>query len=402
MYKLYCRAFQLAFRMVSPLLPWRRPIILADGAALVDVLKTAGVSRVLLVTDKGLTALHLPDGLLAALSAAGVACTVYDGVSPNPTIDNIEAALALYKQNGCQGLIAFGGGSPMDCAKGVGARVAHPNKPIQKMRGLLKVHKRLPLLIAVPTTAGTGSETTLAAVVVDGKTHEKYALNDHSLIPRYALLDAQLTVGLPPAVTAQTGLDALVHAVEAYIGRSNTKQTRAGALEATSLIFQNLRRAYTNGADIEARRGMQRAAFLAGAAFTRAYVGNIHAVAHTLGGMYNVPHGLANAVIMPYVLDSYGATIEKSMAALSLAAGVGDAGAAQKDNAAAMLAAIKQLNTDLHIPTKISELKEADIPLLASRAMKEANPLYPVPVIFDRAKMEHIFHQILATEGAAS
>ena len=253
----------------------------------------------MIVTDKGLTGLNLLDGLYEGLKADGIDYVVYDKTQPNPSIDNIEEVRKLYLDNGCQGFIAFGGGSPMDCAKGAAARVVCPNKTVQKMRGQLKIRKKLPPFFAVPTTAGTGSETTLAAVVTDTKTHEKYALNDPVLRPKYAVLDPELTVGLPPHITSTTGMDALTHAVEAYIGHSNTKDTSEKAEVATKLIFENLEEAYKNGKDLHAREQMLLASHYAGIAFTRAYVGNVHAIAHNLGGFYGVPHGLANAIILP-------------------------------------------------------------------------------------------------------
>ena len=179
----------------------------------------------------------------------------------------------MYVKNGCEGVIAFGGGSAMDCAKVAAARVVKPNQSVRAMRGQLKVHKKLPPLFAVPTTAGTGSETTVAAVVTDPETHEKNAVNDTCLRPKYAVLDPELTVGLPPHITSTTGMDALTHAVEAYIGKSNTKETIAEAEEAVKLIFANLEKAYTDGKDLEARGNMLKGSYLAGRAFTHAYVG---------------------------------------------------------------------------------------------------------------------------------
>lgn len=176
----------------------------------------------------------------------------------------------------------------MDCAKGVGARLARPNKTLAKMEGILHVMHKLPLLIAVPTTAGTGSETTLAAVITDADTHHKYAINDFSLIPHYAVLEPEVTVGLPPQLTSTTGMDALTHAIEAYIGRSTTKQTRSAAIEAIQLILRYLPAAYKNGQNRIARKQMLRASYLAGTAFTKSYVGYVHAVAHSLGGQYGI------------------------------------------------------------------------------------------------------------------
>ena len=230
----------------------------------------------------------------------------------------------MYLDNDCQAIIGFGGGSSMDCAKATAARIAKPHQSLAQMKGILKVHKKLPLLIAIPTTAGTGSETTLAAVITDAKTRHKYAINDFPLIPRYAVLDPKVTLSLPPFITATTGMDALTHAVEAYIGNSTTPGTRKNALDAVRLIFENLDTAYTDGQNIEARRNMLRASYFAGCAFTKSYVGYVHAVAHSLGGKYNVPHGLANAVILPMVLETYGDSITHKLRNLAVAAGLCD------------------------------------------------------------------------------
>ena len=234
----------------------------------------------------------------------------------------------------------------------------------------------------------------LAAVITDSATHEKYAVNDPALIPHYALLEPSLTAGLPPFITACTGMDALCHAVEAYIGGSNTSQTRRDALRAVKLIFGNLYSAFTDGRNLSARGNMQEAAFLAGAAFTRAYVGNIHAVAHTFGGQYRTPHGLANAVIMPYVLEMYGEKVYRRLSEMAAAAGVADQTGNDRDNSERFIAAVKELNQKTGIPDKLSDLHAGDIPEMAGRALKEANPLYPVPVIFGKKDFENIFNLI--------
>ena len=397
MYRLYCRVYQFIYRVVVNFLPWRRPERLADYAALVQLLQSQNIRAVLVVTDPGLVAIGLQRDLLQTLTAANIQPALFDQTVANPTIANIEAALALYQEQHCQAIVALGGGSPMDCAKGVGARVARPHKTIPQMRGQLKVRHRMPLFIAIPTTAGTGSETTVACIVVDSATQEKYAINDPALIPHYALLDPQLTVGLPPFLTACTGMDALCHAVEAYLGGSNTHQTRADALAAVGHIFPNLYLAYQDGRNLEARRKMQEAAFLAGAAFTRAYVGNVHAVAHTLGGQYNTSHGLANAVILPYVLEMYvsehGERVNQRLSELAQAAGLPAADPATA--ATNFITTIRQLNTQMGIPDKISDLQAADIPRLVKRALHEANPLYPVPVIFGNTEMTAVYQKIL-------
>lgn len=389
------RLFQIIMRVGSYLLPWRSPELLVGQNSLSELpafLKRKGILSVLIVTDQGIAALGLMDGLLAGLKDEGVSFSVYDKTVPNPTIDNIEEALKMYKQNGHQGIIAFGGGSPMDCAKGVGARVAKPRKTIPQMKGLFKVLKKLPPIVAIPTTSGTGSEATVAAVVTNPKTQDKYALMDISLIPRYAVLDPLLTVKLPPHITSTTGMDALTHAVEAYIGRANTKQTKKLALDAAKLVFENLYEAYSNGGNIEARANMQMASHNAGIAFTRAYVGNVHAVAHALGGFYGVPHGLANAVVLPYVLEYYGQSVYKPLAELWDATGQGGEDDAQKSKL--FISAVKTLNERMSIPDKISGIEEKDIPKLAEHAYKEANPVYPVPVIFSREDFAKIFSMI--------
>lgn len=319
---------------------------------------------------------------------------IYDKTVPNPTIDNIEEALQLYRTNSCQGIIAFGGGSPIDCAKGVGARLARPNKTIPQMKGILKVNKKMPPLFAVPTTAGTGSEATLACIVSNSDTQEKYALMDTALIPHFAVLDPLLTVKLPKHITSTTGMDALTHAVEAYIGKSNSKQTRQWSVDAVKLIFENLYEAYSNGENMDARTNMQKAAYLAGMAFTRAYVGNVHAIAHTLSGFYNVPHGLANAVILPHVLDYYGESVHAPLAELADAAGVSEPADSTEEKAKKFIQAIKDLNEKMEIPTKVDCILDSDIPLMAKRALQEANPLYPVPRIFLKEDMHTLIRMI--------
>lgn len=348
----------------------------------------------MIVTDNSIASLGLMKELLKGLKAEGISYVIYDKTVPNPTIDNVEEALVTYKTNHCQALIAFGGGSPMDCAKGVGARVARPDKKIPQMKGQLKVRKKIPLLFAVPTTAGTGSEATIAAVLTDSRTHEKYAINDMALIPHYAVLDPLLTVGLPEHITSTTGIDALTHAIEAYIGRSNTKETKELSRIAVKLIFDNLYEAYSNGINLTVRTKMQKASYYAGVAFTRAYVGYVHAIAHTLGGFYGIPHGLANAVILPYVLEYFRDSVHKPLAELADFVGIGEAYPTVKQKAEVFIEEIKRLNKRLNIPNKIEGINEADIPMMVERAYKEANPLYPVPKILSRDDLFNLYKMI--------
>lgn len=392
--KIGCRLFQIAFRAALPFLPYREPKIIPSCSELGNLLKSKKNASVLIVTDAGIVRNGLVKPVEEALKENEIKYTVYDNTQPNPTVANVEDALKLYHENNCDALIAIGGGSAMDCAKGIGARVAYPNKPLNKMGGVMRVLRRLPTLIAIPTTAGTGSETTLAAVITDGETHHKYAIMSFPLIPHYAVLDAKMTYSLPPHLTSTTGMDALTHAVEAYIGRSTTKKTRGLALEATKLIFENVEKAYTDGRNHEARENMLHAAYKAGIAFSMSYVGYVHAVAHSIGGKYGVPHGLANAVIMPYVLEGYGKSAYKKLHYLGIAAGVCSEGDSHEDGAKKFIAAIKELNAKMNIPTTISGINKEDIPELARHAEKEANPLYPVPKLMTAKELEVFYHQI--------
>lgn len=393
--KIYCRIFQGVFRLALPLLPYREPIMIEGLSKIKKILKKENIDNVLLVTDKGINALGLTKTLENDLSCANINCVVFDDVVPNPTIENVENGLKVYLKNKCNGIIAFGGGSAMDCAKVIGARVGNSKMSIAKMKGLLKIKKKTPIIIAIPTTAGTGSETTLTAVITDSKTRHKYPINDFHLIPKYAVLDASLTVGLPKHITSTTGMDALTHAIEAYIGRSTTKYTRKCAMDATRLIMENLPVVYEDGENIKARQNMLKASYLAGNAFTRSYVGYVHAVAHSLGGEYGTPHGLANAVILPYVLKMYGTKISKKLKNLAVYCGIAKVEDGEITASEKFINKIIEMNEMMGIPKGFDNIKEKDIDKLASHADKEANPLYPVPILMDKEKLKEIYKEII-------
>lgn len=393
----FFRTYQFVFRILACFLNWRKPRLLSGKGSLAElpeVLKKEGVKSVLIITDKGIVKLGLLETLETGLKNSGIAYHVYDGTVPNPTVDNVEEAARMFLEKGCEALIGFGGGTAIDCAKGVGARIARPKKTLNKMKGVLKVGRRIPLLVAVPTTAGTGSEGTLAAVITDPRTHNKYAINDVNLIPHIAVHDPLLTAGLPPHLTATTGMDALTHAVEAYIGRSNTRETKKLALDAVRLIFDNLEKAYKDGNDLEARLNMLKASYYAGLAFTRAYVGNVHAIAHTFGGFYNIPHGFANAVILPVVLKAYGKKAQKKLAELADLVGLSEAGETTEKKAERFIEAIEKMNERMGIPKKIQVPDLDNLDLMIERAYHEANPLYPVPMIFTRDDFRKIYLEV--------
>ena len=392
--KVWCRAFQGAFRLALPVLPYRNPVVFGSVDALPDILREKGKRSVLVVTDPGVLKHKLADMLLERLDGASVKYGIFSDIRPNPTVENIENARKAYISQNADAIIAIGGGSAIDAAKALGARIAHPRKSLARMGGILRVFRPLPMFVAIPTTAGTGSETTLAAIVTDPERQRKYALMSFPLIPHYAVLDPRMTLTLPPHLTATTGMDALTHAIEAFIGRSTTRETRTLAIDAVRLIFANIEKAFEDGTDLGARSNMLLASHKAGLAFSKSYVGYVHAIAHSLGGRYDTPHGLANAVILPEMLAEYGECIHGKLSVLAKAAGICGAGDAPAVAAAKFVGAIRKLNVKMGIPAKIDAISESDIPQLAARAEKEANPLYPVPRLMTAGQLEKIYRII--------
>ena len=393
--KLFCRIYQGAFKLAMPILPYKNPIIFTNVKECVPLFQKLNAKRILLVTDSFLITSGITKPLEDFMKQNDIDCTVYDRTCPNPTVKNVEEAKQLYIENNCQGIIAFGGGSSMDCAKATGACIAYPNKTLEQMKGLLKVWKKLPPLVAIPTTAGTGSEVTVTAVITNPEIKHKYTMNNFTMIPPYAVLDPEVTYSLPPSLTATTGMDALTHAVEAYIGNSTTKETRSLALDATKLVFENIQVAYNDGKNQKARACMLKAAYKAGLAFSKSYVGYIHAVAHSLGGQYNIPHGLANSVLMPYVLESYGKCIHKKLKELAIAAGIGMESDSNEEAANNFIRAIRQMNKEMGIPEKLQGIKKEDIKTMAKHAAKEANPLYPVPKLMNAKQLEKFYYNVM-------
>ncbi len=391
----FCRVFQCGFALGTRLLPWRRAEVVSGADSLQrvpELLARCGMRRPLVVASRRQCADEHFLRLRETLAGRGVPLSIYSAVEPDPSVETVERIAAQYRRDGCDCFLVIGGGSPMDAAKAAAARIARPEKTVAQLGGLLKVRRRVPPLIAVPTTAGTGSETTIAAVVTD-ESHRKYAISDLCLIPRYAILDPTLTLGLPPHITAETGMDALTHAVEAYLSRFyNTKETRACAERAVVAIFAHLERAYRDGSSLPDRAAMLQASFDAGAAFTRASVGNVHAAAHTLGGLYGTAHGLANAVLLPIVLEDYGAAVYPRLA--RLASLVGLAGETDGERARAFIAAIRAMGRAMGIPESFDFIRIEDIEKMSAWAAREANPVYPVPVVYDEARFARVIGRL--------
>ncbi|MDO6427406.1 iron-containing alcohol dehydrogenase [Thalassotalea sp. 1_MG-2023] len=358
-----------------------------------ELLQRHEKSCVFIATDNGLMQLGLIKPLLKLLDAKGIKYHVFDQITPDPSIEIVEQGKRSFIEHQCDAIIAFGGGSVIDCAKGVAASVVK-NKSIAALSGLFRVRKKLPYFIAIPTTAGTGSETTLVAVVTDVAKQQKFTVIDPCLVPAVALLDPVLTIGLPKQITAETGVDALTHAIESYLSKHATRLTKYYSLQALKGIFTSLPLAYENGTNETARHEMLLASYYAGAAFTRASIGYVHAIAHQLGAVYHIPHGRANAVLLPHVLEfSKHKSIEK-YAELAVSLGFCEKSESNKFQADTFLTRVNSLLRHLNIPTYFEQLRTKDIPLLANRAIKEAYCDYPVPTLMSVMECQAILHKL--------
>jgi alcohol dehydrogenase class IV len=389
---------------VTRLLPVPEPVLLVGAGASVRLGQAIGAfrhRRLLVVTDPQILALGLAAPLLEALAEGGTPFVVFDGVEADAPIPSIERGIAAFGTQGCDALLAIGGGSAMDTAKTIGLSVANDRHP-RRLVGYFRGRHGPPPLYAVPTTAGTGSEATVAAVISDPATHRKLVIADTRLVPTMAALDPALMTGLSPAITAATGMDALTHAIEARIGDWATPFTDRMAGAAVALIYRWLPRAFDDGADLAAREQMALASTFAGLAFTRANVGNVHAIAHQIGGLYHTPHGLANAIVLPKVLRFCAAAAEPRLAALAVHAGVSVAGEADADGARRFIESVEALNARLGIPTRLDALHEDDIGALAVAACREADGNYPVPRVMAKADCESLLRELLPQRTAAA
>ena len=394
----------IIFKIWQFLLKWGQKVLifrtpqLFTGAGsslqLCEHIAKTGVKNLLIVTDGMLVKIGLLKPMQEKLQQLGVGFVVYDGVLPNPTIDQIETGLAMLKKEGCTAILAIGGGSSIDAAKVIAARAKNPYK-IVHMAGLMRVLFKPMTLYAVPTTAGTGSEVTIAAVVSDPSTTRKFAIMDTCLVPIAAALDGALMTGLPANITAATGMDALTHAVEAYLSYNCTPKTDQEALDATRLIMQNLTTAVKDGSNVEARQNMAQASFKAGVAFTIAGVGYVHAIAHNFGAYYHVPHGLANAIILPRVLDFSKPNCIARLAKLAEVSGLKKGNESEEQLADAFIAQVRKMNAEYGIPTQVDKLKESDIPAITDKALSEAHMFYAVPRYMDTTECEAFIRQML-------
>ena len=391
------RNVQRALRQVVKTLPFPRPTLFngpGSSLQLCDAIADMQIRRVLIVTDTVLLGLGLLDRITGRLEARGVTCVIYDGVLPDPDYRQVEAGLAILHERHCEGVLAVGGGSSIDCAKVIAALATNP-KPVRKLAGMFRVFKPILPLFAIPTTAGTGSEVTVAAVVSDPVSHEKTPVMDPKLVPQAAALDGELMLGLPRAITAATGMDALTHAIEAYLSENALPDTDTYALAATRLIMTHLPIVMTDARNLTSRQELALASYYAGLAFTRAGVGYVHAIAHQFGTRYHTPHGLANAIALPWVLEYNRDACATRMARLAQVSGLSQGQGTHGELADRLIAHIRALKQQFNLPETLDSLQAADIPAIARAALKEAHTTYAVPRYMNHRACEQLLRKML-------
>ncbi|MFK8050360.1 MAG: iron-containing alcohol dehydrogenase [Halioglobus sp.] len=379
--------------------PQPKPLLYLGADSNKQLCKTIsqfGVKNILIVTDKPLVELGVVASTLDALSEYGVQTQVYDGVLPDPTRKVVNEGIAMLRANSCDSVLAFGGGSSIDAAKVIALAGAN-NYEAKDCEGVGKA--KLPALpfFAIPTTAGTGSEATFIAVISDDETHQKGAVIDPSIIPKAAALDPIIMQGLPPHITAATGMDALTHAIESYIGIWETDETNYYGLASSKLVFDNLAKACSNGEDLAAREAMALASFYGGMAITNALVGYVHAISHNLGARYSIPHGLGNAMVLPHVLEKLKAVSAKKMAEIAVNAQLGEKGESDSALAQKLIDKVWALNAEIGIPKTTDVIKEEDIESLVDAALKEGST-YPTPRFFEREECREILQSLRASQ----
>ncbi|MEM9103633.1 MAG: iron-containing alcohol dehydrogenase [Pseudomonadota bacterium] len=387
--------FRYIYATLIKIYPPRPPVLFNQEKAtpaLCREMATKGSRRVLVITSKDLIKLGLLDTFFSALQDIKVQVEVFDGIQPNPTFDAVEAATIRYKEKQCDAVLAFGGGSVIDAAKAVILHVDN-KRPLRHLIGIFKAgHQPVPFYV-IPTTAGTGSEITSTAVLSDPTTHQKFFLTDHKMLPLAVALDPSVMTGLPPAITADTGMDALTHAIESHISKIDNPDKMALAANAVAAIFNHLPQAYANGANIEARAEMANASYNAGMAFNAMGLGFVHAISHQLTALYGIPHGRANAIVLPYVLRASLPQITKPLARLARESGISknthEVTAAQQ-----LLEGIDALSSSLNMAKGINELEAKDFDEIATRARKEAISTYPFPYMLSHQACVEILQKL--------
>jgi len=354
----------------------------------------SGHSKVLVVTDAPLRELGLVDRAIELLAQSGVELHWYDGVQPDPTFEQVIEGARVLRGTGCTAVVAVGGGSSMDAAKIISASLEADADP-RAWIGFNKAPEVAAPLYAIPTTAGTGSEATMGAVITDEHDQSKNVIGGAALLPRVVALEAALMTGLPPHITAATGLDALTHGIEAYLGQWDRGSRTETALMAIRGVFRWLPVAMAEPTNLEARQGMALAAYYGGVAINQVNVGAVHAIAHQLGARYHIPHGVANAMVLPHVLRLYGPCIETRLAALAPLIGVDTTGGAAT-TATRVIDAIESLRHAVGLPGTSDAINVLDFGQLIEAALTESDGYFS-PRLVTEAEIESVLRKITAS-----
>jgi alcohol dehydrogenase class IV len=427
------KLLQAGFSLISRTFTRRRAALVSGSGCrneIVGLLEKYSVSKPLVITNANLATLGVSGMVTDVIASGGLDFAFFSEIEENPTVSTVNKIRLLYNQDDCDGIVAIGGSAVIDAAKAGGARIAHPTKSVLRMSGFMKIRKKLPVIIAVPVAAGAGSETSGAAFITEKKSRRLNILLDKSLIPRCTLLDPDLTRSLRPSLIAAAGLDALSHAVETLLSRTTlSRECREYAYDAARLIFTHLEHAARDPENIEGRLALMEASYKAGVAYMRLGVGNLHAIAHSIGGMYDIPQGIVAAVLLPTMLESYGSAVYRALASIFKAIDLGHcaprAGRAdlvstdeasspstpytpngrnpagkpfsrtsQTQYAQGFIQAIRELNRRMYVPDLIEEVKPEDISRLAQRALKAVRSAYPVSVPMSRSDFSRIIGRI--------
>jgi len=394
----YYKGLAKALKVAAAVIPMPKPTLFTGSGSSIELCQAIGqlgFKKILIVTDEILVDIGLLEKIEQSLQQQDISYVIYDGILPDPSYDQVEAGLQVLRNNHCEAILAVGGGSPIDASKAIAAKATN-HKDIKKMAGLFKLRSAPLPLFAIPTTAGTGSEVTIVSVVSDPVTHQKTPIIDPKLVPMMAALDGSLMLGLPPSVTAATGMDALTHAIESFISVNATPETEAYSIAATRLIMENLETAVKDGKNLEARQNMAMASYYAGLAFTKASVGYVHAIAHNFGALYSTPHGLANSIVLPHILDYSKEEIIDRLAQLAEAGGLKTGRESKNQLATRFIAKIRKMLKAFDIPDRLDALKVDDIPKIAKLALEEAHMNYPVPKYMDQDVCESILADMVA------
>lgn len=386
-----------AMGLVLGKLPMRETTVYAGADAVASLAQRMGqdkLNKALIVTTSGAVKRGYTEKVAAALNEVGIGSAVFDGVLPDPTYSNVGEGLAVQKAEGCDCVLALGGGSTIDAAKAI-VVAATNNKPLEKLVGIRKGRNKPLPLYAVPTTSGTASEVTQAAVISEDESHKKRFIIDTRTISRAAALDPSLSASLPPSITAETGMDALTHAIEAYLGRLSTAETDGLAMDAIVSIFEHLPVAFKEGDNLNSRQAMAKASLVAGKAFRRSPLGYVHAISHQLGALYGLPHGQGNAILLPHVVEYSKDVSETKLAKLAVALGLGKSSEVGSQLATKVVEAIRRLNDELGIPQRVEALNPVDIPEIAKRAYDEALSIHAAPKYMGKQDLEAMLKRLL-------